>query len=249
MTRPTPRMDSPIKEEEACLDKASDSREAGCGIETRQALLEAALSCFSAHGFEGTSIRDIAHRAGRNSSLISHHFGSKEGLYVEVFRHIFRTRHPLPKAPTEAYRPPQNRTEALHSFREQIRLLVVEFNPSPAQSGSVLHRGRRLFLHELQEPRPQVTAILRVEIEPWIRKFNDCLRILRPSLDEAQRNFLGVSILGEMISHVLLDSLRAKVGGEPSLSVDQIVDLLTEFNLRAVGVTEDDFGERTIGNV
>lgn len=248
MTRPTPRMDSPIQEE-ACPHKPGDSREAGGGIETRQALLEAALSCFSAHGFEGTSIRDIAHRAGRNSSLISHHFGSKEGLYVEVFRHIFRTRHPASQATAEEYRPPQDRAEALQSFREQIRLLVLEFNPSPEQSESVLHRGRRLFLHELQEPRPQVTAILRVEIEPWIRKFSDCLRILRPALDEAQRNFLGVSIMGEMISHVLLDNLHAKAGGEPGLSVAQIVDLLTEFNLRAVGVTGDDFGERTIGTV
>lgn len=248
MTRRSLLMDSPLRGK-ACRQESGDGQETGCGFETRQALLEAALSCFSAHGFEGTSIRDIARHARRNSSLISHHFGSKEGLYVEVFRHIFRTRHGASQAPAENYQPPRGRAEALQTFRELVRLLVLEFNPSPEPHESVLHRGRRLFLHELQEPRPQVTAILREEIEPWIRKFGDCLCILRPGLDEAQRNFLGVSILGEMISHVLLDRLHAKVTEEPGLSLVQIVDLLTEFNLRAVGVTGDDFENRTKGAV
>ena len=53
---------------------------------TREALLEAGLFCFSERGFEGTSLRMVAERAGKHMSLIAHHFGNKEGLYLEVFK-------------------------------------------------------------------------------------------------------------------------------------------------------------------
>ena len=52
---------------------------------TREALLEAGLFCFSEQGFEGTSLRMVARRAGRHTSLIAHHFGNKEGLAAEVY--------------------------------------------------------------------------------------------------------------------------------------------------------------------
>ena len=58
---------------------------------TRTDLIEVALECFAEHGYDGTSIRMIAQRAGRPLSLIGHHFGSKEGLYLEVFRFLTAT--------------------------------------------------------------------------------------------------------------------------------------------------------------
>jgi AcrR family transcriptional regulator len=51
---------------------------------TRAALMEAALCEFSAKGFAGARVRDIATRAGVSKDLIAYHFGGKEGLYQEV---------------------------------------------------------------------------------------------------------------------------------------------------------------------
>lgn len=42
---------------------------------------------FAANGFEGTSVRDIAHEAGVNVAMISYYFGSKEKLLEAVFVH------------------------------------------------------------------------------------------------------------------------------------------------------------------
>jgi TetR/AcrR family transcriptional regulator len=50
-------------------------------INTRRALLEAALSEFAQHGFEGASIRGIGQRAGLEYTLIKHHFSNKETLW------------------------------------------------------------------------------------------------------------------------------------------------------------------------
>ena len=51
---------------------------------TRERLLEAASSLFSAQGYAATGTRAIAARAACNVALISHYFGSKEGLLREV---------------------------------------------------------------------------------------------------------------------------------------------------------------------
>lgn len=53
-------------------------------ITTRQAILEAAVSEFWAHGFKGASVRDICAQAGASSNGITYHFGSKEKLYQEI---------------------------------------------------------------------------------------------------------------------------------------------------------------------
>jgi len=51
---------------------------------TRARLLEAARSLFSEQGYAATGTRAIASMAACNVALISHYFGSKEGLLREV---------------------------------------------------------------------------------------------------------------------------------------------------------------------
>jgi len=48
---------------------------------SRQLLLAAALEEFSAKGFAGARVQDIAARAGVNKQLITYYFGGKEGLF------------------------------------------------------------------------------------------------------------------------------------------------------------------------
>ncbi|WP_026415882.1 TetR/AcrR family transcriptional regulator [Actinomadura oligospora] len=53
---------------------------------SRRLLLDAALEEFSAKGYAGARVQDIADRAGVNKQLISYYYGGKAGLYAEIGR-------------------------------------------------------------------------------------------------------------------------------------------------------------------
>lgn len=72
--------------ENAATNEASwASREAS----TRDRILEVAIECFSAHGFDGATTRMIAGRAGVNVGLIKYYFDSKERLWREAADRTF----------------------------------------------------------------------------------------------------------------------------------------------------------------
>lgn len=54
------------------------------GAQRRQQLIEVARGLFAERGFDGTSIEEIAQRAGVSKPIVYEHFGGKEGLYAVV---------------------------------------------------------------------------------------------------------------------------------------------------------------------
>ena len=57
------------------------------GEATRRTLLEAALSAFAEHGYEGMSVRDLARQLGVSHNLVHHHCGSKWDLWKAALEH------------------------------------------------------------------------------------------------------------------------------------------------------------------
>ncbi|MBS7671173.1 TetR/AcrR family transcriptional regulator [Croceicoccus gelatinilyticus] len=58
--------------------------------ETKARILQKAREIFAERGFSGAIIRDIAAEAGATHSMVIYHFGSKEQLWREAVRDMFR---------------------------------------------------------------------------------------------------------------------------------------------------------------
>jgi AcrR family transcriptional regulator len=54
------------------------------GKERREQLLDIGRTLFAAKGFDGTSVEEIAEKAGVSKPVVYEHFGGKEGLYAVV---------------------------------------------------------------------------------------------------------------------------------------------------------------------
>lgn len=61
----------------------------------KEAIIETAERLFSELGYNGTSTRAIATEAGVNMAMLNYYFGSKEGLYKEIFERRFKGFHLL----------------------------------------------------------------------------------------------------------------------------------------------------------
>jgi AcrR family transcriptional regulator len=91
---------------------------------TRETILAAARSHFSAAGYEGGTVRGIAAEAGVDPSLVLHYFGSKEG--------VFRAAMDFPVDPAEFI--PRLLAPGLDGLGERLARFFLETWDSPAGS-------------------------------------------------------------------------------------------------------------------
>jgi len=116
------------------------------GPGTRERLLEAASSLFSEQGYAATGTRAIAARAVCNVALISHYFGSKEGLLREVIVRGISTAGDELRALLAAPLPAEERLDRF------IDYMVDHFQRCS--------QGIQIVMSQLsQAPSPLVTAI------------------------------------------------------------------------------------------
>jgi AcrR family transcriptional regulator len=54
------------------------------GADRRVQLMEIGRSVFASHGYEATSIEEVAQQAGVSKPIVYEHFGAKEGLYAAI---------------------------------------------------------------------------------------------------------------------------------------------------------------------
>lgn len=177
-------------------------------MNTRARLLDKAEELFSEHGFEGTSVRQLAGEAGVNISMISYYFGSKEKLFealVEERTALIRDRL---KGLNEHSEDPVTRLE------EMIRLYVERFISQP--------RFHRLLFHEVSiNRRPElqeaIAEVLMRNVEQLRRILSDGIRA--GVFKEVDIDFTIASLVGTITQLVAASPQMQQhlMGGTPEI--------------------------------
>ncbi|WP_130493805.1 TetR family transcriptional regulator [Motilibacter rhizosphaerae] len=140
------------------------------GKQRREQLLDVGRSLFAEKGFEGTSVEEIAAKAGVSKPVVYEHFGGKEGLYAVV---IDREVESLLTSITEAL----TATERSRELLEQAALALLDYIESSSDGFRILVRdspvtsGSGTFASIMSDVGSQVEHILAAEFQS--RGFTD----------------------------------------------------------------------------
>jgi AcrR family transcriptional regulator len=181
----------------------------------RERLLQAAVDAFATHGFEGTSLRQIARQAGVAFQLIGYHFGSKEQLWLATVDHLFAVR---VRAAKTTFNPVKDFEQQL---REWLRIALHFAIQEP--------QLRRIMCQELLAQSPRYGQHLKSRMEeaaPYFEYFFEQARkqgiVARLSTQEMLLVLRGILLLVA----VAPDDVTALVGGP--IDGDQTVGKLTD---------------------
>jgi AcrR family transcriptional regulator len=170
------------------------------GSVARQKLLDAAIAHIAAHGISDLSLRELAAAIGTSHRMLIHHFGSKEGLWVEVIRAV----------------------------EDRQRQVLAEFIPDPSQpaadalrawwrhiSDPSLWPNERLFFEvygQALQGRPGTAALLDGIVDDWLEPgiAYGLARGLTHEQAEAGAR-LGVAVTRGLLLDLLATGDRAKV--------------------------------------
>lgn len=197
------------------------------GVETRKRLLDAACGVFAAKGFEDASIAEICEDAGANVAAVNYHFGSKDALYVEVWRHTFETfmqAYPLDGGlPADA--PPEDRLFArVHALLQRV-----------FDDGRV-GQCFRIGLRELVNPSAALEDTRRELIGPHRQQTRELVReLLGPAASNEAVLFCEISIINQCLSVNFFKERRSFLLGRERLSKQAVEDLARHITLFSLG--------------
>jgi AcrR family transcriptional regulator len=164
---------------------------------TRSRLLEAAAGLFAVQGFHGTTVREIAARAGVNLAASNYHFGSKRALYLAVLReHFARVEAQMRRrgaAPGQTELAHLNDAELRAVFRARVQAMVdVVVGPPPDVYALLMQR-------EMTDPSEAMPVIVKEFIRPMMDELMAIVARLAPGLSRDEVTRCAFSIVGQTL--------------------------------------------------
>lgn len=135
--------------------------------DTRQQILQRAITLFAGAGYAGVSVRDVAAQVGISAAALYHHFPDKQALYLAAMEHAFARNESGILAALESERSPLERLGgfvtgfvALAAGDEEFRRLVQRELLDGDEA-----RLELLAEHVFRQPHAAIVALAR-ELAP-----------------------------------------------------------------------------------
>ena len=169
---------------------------------TQERILAAAEELFAEAGYEGTSIRQIALKAGVPVALISYHFGGKRGLYRRVFESHAPTLVAERRAGLALAALEQNPDRRLAAIVKAV--LVPMLGLRSAEGRQSLGR---LLAREVSDPRSVERGITQDLLDPIAAAVTDLLGATLPGRSAAEIHWAYQMMIGTM-TFIMADAGR-----------------------------------------
>lgn len=189
---------------------------------TRGKLLSAAADVFMEKGFRDATVSEICSRAGANISAVNYHFGSKEALYQQAWRHSYAelvSVHPLDGEVS----PDASAEERL---RGHMRALI----------GRISDENNRDFYicqMEIANPTGLLEEIVKVELNPQREKTQSLVReLLGPGTTEQQVVFCETCVISMCINPMSMRRVRQREGNTDKPRVEYDLEAFADHAVR-----------------
>jgi len=188
----------------------------------RDRLLDSAEELFCEHGFDDTSVRDLATAAGCNIASVNYYFGSKENLYVEMFRRYMSR---LLDEHIENIRKAMN-SEQL-TLEQLIRMMVVLALRS-LDSDSGERPMLKMMVREVLNPHLKAAIGINELVGKFFTELHNAIIKLCPGL-KSEAGLLCIYSLDGIILHALLFSEHyAEL--YPELTTNELIEHIVRFS-------------------
>ncbi len=202
---------------------------------TYKSLLTTASEVFAEEGYRDATIAEICKRARANVAAVNYHFGNKETLYREAWRHSFLE--------SIKAHPPDGGVSDNAPLEERLRGRVT----------ALLHRiadenNKDFFIvhKELVNPTGLLEEVMRKELRPLHEKMETLVReLLGPRASDMEVRFCVISIISQCINPMVAGKGRKgkREGKDGPPGVDDIEaysNHVIKFSLAGIRAIGDD---------
>jgi TetR/AcrR family transcriptional regulator, regulator of cefoperazone and chloramphenicol sensitivity len=206
---------------------------------TAKSLLAAASDVFAKKGFRDATIAEICEQAQANIAAVNYHFGDKETLYTEAWRHSFSEsvkKHP-PGGGVNNAAPPEER------LRGQVAALLRRIADEDNREFLIVQK-------ELANPTGLLNKVMQEELRPLQERIDILVReLLGPHVSDMKVRFCEISIVSQCINPIVVRKKLKKGEKEKDRppGVDDIEAYskhVVEFSLAGIRAIHDETGKR-----
>ena len=203
----------------AVLQDTSTNSGSDKGVQDR--LLDAAEELFCEHGFEGTSIRDIAATADCNIASVNYYFGGKENLYVAVWRRHLHLMRQARVASIEKVMFQQDDEPSLEELLTSYANTFVE----PLVDKKTGGRFIRLMAREMVDKHLPQNIFLEEMIIPVMTALRQALMRICPGLTEVNAQLTILSLVGQLV-HTICALTMIEQSNEPIIPKFELAEVV-----------------------
>lgn len=195
-------------------------------------LLDAAEELFCEHGFYDTSVRKIAARANCNIASVNYYFGSKDKLYLEVWRRHLSVMRDTRLASIEKIMSQKDGNPSLEDLLTSYANAFVE----PLVGRDRGSRFTRLMAREMVDKKLPKNVFLEEMIIPVMNALQQALMKICHGLNEEKAHLVILSLVGQLVHTIIAETMfeqsdEAKI---PRFDLSEMIEHIVKFSAAGI---------------